>query len=246
MPEATKTPAGAPKVFVALDFPNRAPAMELIRKLKDLPVHYKIGLELFIVGGPDLVREVARTGREIFLDLKLHDIPNTVSKAALAAAQLGVHYLTLHAAGGEAMFRATHNELQVVPAAQRPRLLAVSVLTSFDTPGWQTVTQALGAQASDPAESVERLAALAATWRADGLICSPQELARVRKVAPKLELIVPGIRPAGAPAGDQARVLTPAEARAQGAAGLVVGRPITQAVDPKRAAESILAELGKS
>jgi orotidine-5'-phosphate decarboxylase len=196
----------------------------------------KLGLEFFLANGADGVRAI--TGRPIFLDLKLHDIPNTVAGAVRAILPLAPAMLTLHAAGGTAMIEAAR--LAADPAgAARPRLLAVTVLTSLDA-----AALAATGVASAPSRQVLRLARLALAAGADGLVCSPREVAMLRDaLGDDPTLVVPGIRPAGAETGDQARTMTPEQAVAAGADWVVVGRPITAAPDPAAAAAAIAGAI---
>ncbi len=202
----------------------------------------KVGLSLFVEHGPAAVRAFTELGARVFLDLKLHDIPNTVELAAKAAGSLGVSYLTVHAAGGAAMLRAAVDGAAAGAASREltpPVILAVTVLTSMDDPTLQSVG------VEDPAVlQVERLAALSAQAGAGGLVCSAREVSEVRRlVGPTLVLCTPGIRPRGAASHDQARVETPASAIVSGATLLVVGRPITQAKEPLAAAMAIHDEI---
>lgn len=232
----------ARRLFVALDTPRLEQARDLARRLRGRVGGYKIGLELFASHGPTAVRELLDDA-EVFVDLKLHDIPNTVAGAAGAVARLGAGYLTVHATGGPTMIR------RAVEAAARcaeeaghapPVVLAVTILTSHDDDELAAIGLAGPCQAA-----VLRLAALARDAGAGGLVCSPREVAAVRRVFPAGVLVVPGIRPtAAAVAGDdQSRTATPARAVADGADRLVIGRPITQADDPAAAADAIAAEL---
>ena len=196
----------------------------------------KLGLEFFLANGAAGYRAV--TGGPVFLDLKLHDIPNTVAGGVRAVLSLAPRLLTLHAAGGAAMISAARQAADAAGAA-RPLLLAVTVLTSLDAAALASV-----GVSSTPAEQVVRLAKLAVAAGADGIVCSPLEVAAVRTaLGPGPRLVVPGIRPAGAAIGDQARVMTPAEAVAAGADWIVVGRPITGAADPAAAAAAIAADI---
>jgi orotidine-5'-phosphate decarboxylase len=213
------------ELIVALDAPTAAAAEKLIDQLEGLPVIYKVGLELFVAEGPAwVVKRLTSRGLRVFLDLKLHDIPNTVAKATESAGRLGVELLTVHLAGGRKMLEAA----AAVP--KRPKLLGVTVLTSFDENGWSEVTQALAVTPASTTTSVRGLFALAQDVNLDGVVCAKPELALLER--PMLT-VVPGIRPAGAPAQDQGRVATPSEARDAGARAIVVGRPITQAREPK-------------
>ncbi len=196
----------------------------------------KLGLAFFLAQGPAGVRAV--TQAPIFLDLKLHDIPNTVAGAVSAVLPLGAAMLTLHAGGGSAMITAARRAAEAAGPA-RPKLLAVTVLTSLTAEALAET----GVSAT-PGAQVLRLARLALAAGADGLVCSPQEVALLRDaIGPEPLLVVPGIRPAGSPAGDQARTLTPRDALAAGADWLVIGRPITEAPDPAAAAAGIAADL---
>lgn len=233
----------ATELIVALDYPRGGRAYELVDELKGLPLVYKVGLELFMAEGPDVVRELVHRKCRVFLDLKLHDIPNTVARAARQAALLKVEMFTLHLAGGSAMVRAVAEELADIPSL-RPKILGVSVLTSFDDVRWAEVTKALTDHAVDVQDSVIGLVSHAAGWGADGVVCSALELPLVKKQAPGVYTVVPGIRPAGANRGDQARVMTPAEAKGSGADAIVMGRPITESSDPRGVVEDVLRELG--
>lgn len=223
------------RICAALDFPALAEAERWARAVAPHVGMLKVGLELFAAAGPDAVRAIAALGRPVFLDLKLHDIPNTVEGAARSAAATGAKLLTVHAAGGAAMVKAA-----VKGAGPGVRVLAVTVLTSIDG---DTLKQ-IGL-CGPPEAAVLRLARLAVEAGAGGLVCSPQEVKAVRAaVGPGPLLVVPGVRPAGAAAGDQARVATPAVAVADGADVIVVGRPLRDAPDPVEAAQRIAGEIG--
>lgn len=225
-------------VFVALDTPDIANALTLAESVKPYVGGLKVGLEFISALGPDAVRRVAQTGLPVFADVKFHDIPNTVAGAARAIAGLGVAMFNVHAAGGEAMMRAAAEA--IAPWTPRPKLIAVTVLTSLDDSALETVGQRTPA-----VEQVGRLAALAKKAGLDGVVCSAHELATVRAAAgPDFLTVVPGIRPAGAALGDQKRVMPPKQAIAAGADILVIGRPITAAADPAAAAKAIAEELG--
>jgi orotidine-5'-phosphate decarboxylase len=230
------------ELIVALDVPKAERALSLVEELQGLPVLFKVGLELFVGEGPALVRELVHRRNRIFLDLKFHDIPNTVLKAARQAAALQVEMFTLHLAGGAAQLRSVREELDLLPEL-RPRIIGVSVLTSFDDVRWAEVTRAMTGHGVSVESSVSGLVAEAGAWGADGVVCSAHELAEVRRLNPGLFTVVPGIRPSGSGAGDQARVMTPIEARKAGASSIVVGRPILEAPSPRAAAEAILKEL---
>ena len=221
------------RLIVALDLPGVAPAREMVARLGDAVSFYKIGKELVYAGGLDLARELVRDGKKVFLDLKLHDIPATVERATAAVKDLGATYLTVHAYP------------QTLAAAVKGKggsalgILGVSVLTSMNDADLAQAGYGLGVN-----DLVRRRARQAYEAGAAGLICSPLDIGLVREaVGEGLEIITPGVRPAGADVGDQKRVMTPGEAIRAGASRLVVGRPITAAVDPKAAAEAILAEI---
>lgn len=228
------------RVFCAADTDNLAEARALTRQLRGQVGGIKLGLEFFGACGPAGVAELVREGLPVFLDLKLHDIPNTVAAAVRALVPLGVDFMTLHASGGPAMLEAAAKAARAAASgAKRPRLLAVTVLTSMD----ETDLEAIGVTAA-PADQVLRLARLAKAAGLDGGVCSAHEIAVLRAaLGPDFILMVPGIRPAGAAIGDQKRVMTPAAAIAAGADHLVIGRPITAAADPAAAARAIAAEL---
>jgi orotidine-5'-phosphate decarboxylase len=225
------------RLIVALDVPSAAAAIDLVNELEPSCHWFKVGLELFTAAGPAVLEPLVKRGHSIFLDLKLHDIPNTVAGAVRSAAALGVKMITLHAAGGPAMLSAARAALDGV--ADPPQLLAVTVLTSMD----QAQANAIGLDRS-PAEQVELLARMGLEAGIRGFVCSPREVAYLRALTgPEGVLVTPGIRPAGSEIADQKRIATPAEALRQGASYLVVGRPITQAPDPAEAAEAILKEM---
>ena len=231
-------PLSRDRLIVALDFPAPAEAFALVERLEGRARWFKVGLELFIAAGPGIVDKLAGQGYSVFLDLKLHDIPNTVAGGVRSAAGLGAELLTIHAGGGPAMLRAAREAAEAVPGA--PKLLAVTVLTSMDS----TQLAATGVE-REPAAQVELLARMGLEAGIDGFVSSPKEVRALRAmVGPAGTLVIPGIRPAGAALGDQSRVATPAAALRDGASYLVVGRPITQADDPAQAVEAILAEMG--
>lgn len=221
-------------IFIAIDTPDLDRAMALAAAAKGAAGGIKLGLEFFCANGPAGVEAVARCGLPLFLDLKLHDIPNTVAKAVAALAPLRPAVLTLHAAGGRAMLAAAR---AAAPAATK--VVAVTVLTSLD----QEDLAAAGV-AGSPVEQVSRLAALARSAGIDGIVCSGAELPAARKSWPSGFFVVPGVRPGGSAADDQKRVVTPRQALADGASILVIGRPITGAPDPRRALDDNAAELG--
>jgi orotidine-5'-phosphate decarboxylase len=222
------------RLIVALDFPNQAKALALVSVLSNAVSTYKIGLQLYTSEGPGIIRAIAATGAKIFLDLKLHDIPNTVSKAVAAAGELGVQMLTVHLSGGRAM-------IEAAVAARSPNLslLGVTVLTS-STP--ETLSET-GVN-SGIEEQVLRLAELGKNSGIDGLITSPREVRILReRLGDEMKLITPGVRPSWAAANDQKRFATPGEALKSGADYLVIGRPITADPDPRAAVERVLEEI---
>lgn len=227
----------ATKVIVALDFAEAQSAMALVERLDPRLCRLKVGKELFTVAGPDLVRALVARGFEVFLDLKFHDIPNTVAAACRASASLGVWMLNVHASGGRRMMTAAQEALAGLP--QRPLLIAVTVLTSMSAEDLSEV-----GVADAPADQVLRLARLTQQCGLNGVVCSAQEAALLRAdLGPDFRLVTPGIRPAGAETGDQRRVMTPSEAIRAGASDLVIGRPITGAPDPLAALKNIQTEL---
>jgi orotidine-5'-phosphate decarboxylase len=225
-------------VFCALDLPDLDGAVSLAAHVRDEVGGFKVGLELLAAHGPDAVRCVVALGSPVFLDFKFHDIPNTVAGAVRAASRFQVAMLTVHAAGGRAMIRAAVDAAS--EAAVRPKILAVTVLTSLEDGDLAEIGFAQGV-----ADQALRLADLAVRAGADGVVCSPHEVGAMRaRFGPEVQLVVPGIRPAGSTdPDDQRRTLGPAEALAEGADVLVVGRPITAAADPVAAARAIAAEL---
>ncbi|HEY2857787.1 MAG TPA: orotidine-5'-phosphate decarboxylase [Terracidiphilus sp.] len=228
------------QLIVALDVPDARAASLLVDRLDDTCAWFKVGLELFVAAGPAVLEPLLRRDYSVFLDLKLHDIPNTVAGAVRSAAGLGAKMLTVHAAGGPAMLSAAQEALAGTPNA--PQLLAVTVLTSMD----EMQLKAAGIHRS-PSEQVEFLAQMGLDCGIRGFVCSPQEAGTLRRLTgPGGALVVPGIRPAGGAAGDQKRIATPTDALRNGANFLVVGRPITQAPDPAKAAEAILAEMAEA
>lgn len=237
-----------PGIFCAIDAPDLDSALALTRQLKGTGVDLKLGLEFFVAEGPrgiDAVRAAAGADIRIFLDLKLHDIPNTVAGAVKSAMRCHADFLTVHASGGHEMMRAAvlaTREAQEKTGQRAPVLLGVTVLTHMDAQDLQGI-----GMNDAPAQQVERLAKLAQTAGLGGCICAPQEIAALRKVCgPSFRLVVPGIRPAQSAAGDQKRIMTPQEAAALGADDLVIGRPITQAEDPARAARDIVESLRRA
>jgi orotidine-5'-phosphate decarboxylase len=232
---------GNERVFVALDTPDADRARALGRALVGHVGGFKIGLELYSSHGPALVREIRQLGAEVFVDLKLHDIPNTVARSAAALGRLGASFFTVHALGGPEMIR---QGVQASAEAAReagfepPTVLAVTILTSHD----DETLQRIGLEGPCRPAAL-RLARLAGEAGAPGIVCSTQEVVDIRQARPDATLVVPGIRPAGSAKDDQQRVATPAAAIAAGADRLVIGRPITKADDPVAAADAIAAEI---
>lgn len=226
-----------PRVIVALDYPDAGQALALVARLDPSQCKLKVGKELFVRAGPALVERLTAAGFQVFLDLKFHDIPNTVAQACRAAADLGVWMVNVHASGGLKMMQAAREA--VAQSATPPKLIAVTVLTSMSGEDLRQIGLDI-----EPAVQVERLARLTAEAGLDGVVCSAQEATLLRAaIGPGFLLVTPGIRPAGSAVGDQTRILTPARAMAAGADYLVVGRPITQAADPVIALQEINVEI---
>lgn len=224
-------------LIVALDVPTAVDAQEIVYELGDSVSFYKVGLQLFAAEGPNIVRELVNSGRRVFLDLKLHDIPNTVAGAVKAASELGVQMLTVHAAGGSKMLNEAVRAAKNV--AQPLTILGVTVLTSFD----QSDLEESGVK-SDVSQQVRHLAELSMRAGCGGIVTSPREAGGLRAVlGSKMAIVTPGIRPVGAGVGDQSRIATPKAAIQAGASHLVVGRPIVAAENRNRAAKSILDEI---
>ncbi|MBV8658427.1 MAG: orotidine-5'-phosphate decarboxylase [Burkholderiales bacterium] len=226
-----------PKILVALDFPDAAGALAFADRVTPDLCRLKVGKELFTAAGPALVEQLVARGFDIFLDLKFHDIPNTVAQAVRSAARLGVWMVNIHASGGRKMMTAAREALESEP--NRPLLIAVTVLTSLD--GAELAEMGM----QEPAVQVPLLARLALDCGLDGVVCSAQEAVVLKRLCgADFKLVTPGIRPAGADVGDQSRVMTPEAAAAAGADYLVIGRPITQSADPVATLKSINASLG--
>lgn len=226
------------KIIVALDYPQAAPALELVQRLEPSLCRLKVGKELFTSAGPQFVEQLQKRGFDVFLDLKFHDIPNTTAQACKAAASLGVWMVNVHALGGRRMMETAREALENV--ANRPKLIAVTVLTSMA----QEDLQGVGITAA-PAEMVSRLAGLAKDSGLDGVVCSAQEASALRQQCGKdFCLVTPGIRPANVAANDQSRIMTPRAALEAGSSYLVIGRPITQATDPLMALKEISQDIG--
>ncbi len=226
------------RLIVALDVPTTAAAQKIVTAVGDSAFTYKVGMQLYTAEGPQMVRDLVAAGRRVFLDLKYHDIPNTVAAAVREAARLGVSMLTVHATGGGKMLRAAVDSARAINPALI--VLAVSVLTSLD----QNDLEKVGIQGT-VLDEVLRVSALALESGCQGVVASAHEAAALRKnLGNDFVIVTPGVRPAGAGHGDQTRVLTPGEAIAAGASYIVVGRPITEAVDPAAEARSILDQIG--
>ena len=225
-------------VIVALDYPDADSARDFVAKVKPESCRLKVGKELFVAAGPAFVRELVDSGHAVFLDLKFHDIPNTVAQACKAAARLGVWMMNVHASGGPRMLQAAREAVET-GTGDRPLLIAVTVLTSMG----EGELQAIGIHASAE-DQVMRLARLTQEAGLDGVVCSAREAKPLRQaLGSTFNLVTPGIRPAGADAGDQTRILNPAQALAAGSDYLVIGRPITQAPDPMAALAAINQEI---
>lgn len=226
-----------PRVIVALDYAHAAEALAFAQRLDPARCRVKVGKELFTVAGPALVQQLAGRGFDVFLDLKYHDIPNTVAAACKSAAALGAWMINVHASGGRTMMRAAREALAGLP--RPPKLIAVTVLTSL---GAEDLRET--GHTEEPQVLVERLARLAADSGMDGVVCSAQEAARLRQACgPDFCLVTPGIRLPDAAQDDQKRIVTPRDAVANGADYLVVGRPITKAADPLAVLERINADI---
>lgn len=240
----TRTPRGASRLVVALDVPALPEALDLARRLAGHVAWVKVGLELFVAAGPEAVAALRRLGLEVFLDLKLHDIPTTVARAAAAAARLGAGMLTLHCDAGLPALRGAADAARAAAkeaGLPPPLLLGVTVLTSWDEPGFRRQTGWPGTLA----EAVLHRARLAAEAGLDGVVCAPADLPLLASAPDLAHLrrVCPGIRPAGAPAEDQARSAPAAAAVRSGAHWLVVGRPVRAAPDPVAAVRSLVAEI---
>lgn len=226
-----------PKVIIALDYADQQQALNFIEQLDPSECRLKIGKEMFTHFGPDFVKLLVAKGFDVFLDLKFHDIPNTVAKAVKAAADLGVWMVNVHAGGGRRMMEAAKKIIEPL-GENAPLLIAVTVLTSMD----ESDLKELGIELS-PVDQVKRLALLTKKAGLDGVVCSSHETTELKALlGDEFKLITPGIRPTGADAGDQRRIKTPREAMDSGSDYLVVGRPITQAENPSE----VLAEINKS
>ncbi len=227
-----------PKVIVALDYPTQDQALAFVDRIEPGSCRLKVGKEMFTLLGPDFVRQLHQRGHSVFLDLKFHDIPNTCSRAVRAAAELGVWMVNVHASGGERMMAASRDILEPY-GKDRPLLIAVTVLTSMEA----SDLRGIGIN-REPQDQVIELATLTKNSGLDGVVCSAQESSLLKTaLGNEFKLITPGIRPVGADAGDQRRVMTPVDAVAAGSDYLVIGRPITQAEDPAAVLAAINASL---
>src|SRR5438552_7199990 len=227
------------KVIIALDVSSRDQALNLVKQLHDLVGMFKVGSQLFMATGAPIVRDIIAAGGSVFLDLKFHDIPNTVTHAAVEAAKLGVSMMTIHASGGRAMMQTVADDLREKFGERKPIVVAVTVLTSLDTRalfemGWEMPLD----------EQVQRLALLAQECGIDGVVCSPREIELLRKVVePKFKIVTPGIRLPDQSLNDQQRIATPREALSSGADYIVVGRAVTDSADPRSAMKRLLETL---
>jgi orotidine-5'-phosphate decarboxylase len=226
------------RVIVALDFPDAGAALAMAARLDPALCRVKVGKELFVAAGPAVVERLQASGFEVFLDLKFHDIPNTVAGACRAAARLGVWMLNVHAGGGSAMMRAAREAVEGFP--KRPLLIGVTVLTSLSDAELGEI-----GFAGSAADNVARLARLAAASGLDGVVCSAEEATMLREtLGAGFVTVTPGIRLPGDAKGDQSRVVTPEDAVRRGAHYLVIGRPVTQSADPSATLQSIMRSLG--
>ena len=224
-------------IIVALDFPNADAALALAAQLDPAQCRVKVGKELFTRCGPSIVEALQAKGFDVFLDLKFHDIPNTTAMAVKAAAEMGVWMVNVHCSGGLRMMAACRNELDKLNG-DKPLLIGVTVLTSME----REDLSGIGLDV-EPKTQVLRLAGLAQQAGMDGLVCSAQEACVLKVAHPQLQLVTPGIRPAGSAEDDQRRILTPSQALQAGSDYLVIGRPISQAANPQQALAAVLAEL---
>ena len=224
------------KIIIALDFKDEASTLNLVNQLEPSLCRLKVGKELFVRCGPDLVKKLIDKGFDVFLDLKFHDIPNTVAAACRAAADMGVWMVNVHASGGRNMMSAAREAIEL--SAHKPLLIGVTILTSLSRSDIAEVGLDI-----EPADQVLRLAKLAKDSGLDGVVCSPQEVKSLKKnIAQDFILVTPGVRPAGSEVGDQQRIMTPFQALTEGSDFLVIGRPITASIDPIQALKSIIAE----
>jgi orotidine-5'-phosphate decarboxylase len=227
------------KIIIPLDVSSRDHAMNLVHQLHDVVGMFKVGSQLFTACGPQAVHDIINAGGKVFLDLKFHDIPNTVTHAAVEAAKLGVSMMTIHASGGRAMMDSVAKELNAKFIGKRPTVVAITVLTSLDTRSLFEIGVEIPVE-----EQVQRLALFAQQCGMDGVVCSPQEIQLIRKVAGKdFTIVTPGIRMASQATNDQQRIATPKKAIEDGADFIVVGRPVTEDPEPRAAVERILQSI---
>jgi len=232
----------AAKVMVALDYPNAAAAQQLLEKISGIPCYIKVGMQLFYAVGPAFVESLKKQGFNVFLDLKMHDIPNTVKGGASSITSLGVDMFNVHAAGGRAMMEAAMEgvELALSSGSKRPTVIAVTQLTSTSQ---QVMNEEIGI-AGSVEDAVLAYAKLAKASGLNGVVASPSEVTAIKGACgTSFQTITPGIRPVGAALNDQSRIMTPSDALKQGTDFMVIGRPITAAADPRQALESIIEEL---
>ncbi|MDU1950612.1 orotidine-5'-phosphate decarboxylase [Atlantibacter hermannii] len=231
----------ASPIVVALDYDNRDKALAFVDRIDPQDCRLKVGKEMFTLFGPQLVRDLQGRGFDVFLDLKFHDIPNTTAKAVVAAAELGVWMVNVHASGGARMMQAARDALTPF-GKDAPLLIAVTVLTSMEASDLADIGITLS-----PAEHAERLARLTQQCGLDGVVCSAQEAVRFKsELGRSFQLVTPGIRPEGSEAGDQRRIMTPQQAQQAGVDYMVIGRPITQSTNPSQTLRDILTGLGEA
>lgn len=231
----------ASPIVVALDYDNRDKALAFVDRIDPQDCRLKVGKEMFTLFGPQLVRDLQGRGFDVFLDLKFHDIPNTTAKAVVAAAELGVWMVNVHASGGARMMQAARDALTPF-GKDAPLLIAVTVLTSMEASDLADIGITLS-----PAEHAERLARLTQQCGLDGVVCSAQEAVRFKsELGRSFQLVTPGIRPEGSDAGDQRRIMTPQQAQQAGVDYMVIGRPITQSTNPSQTLRDILTGLGEA
>lgn len=225
------------KLIIALDFPSAEQALEFVKPLSPSSCKLKVGFELFVSAGPDFVKQLVDMGFDVFLDLKFHDIPNTVASACKSAAKMGVWMMNVHATGGDVMMSAAKQAL--VDCNSSAKLIAVTVLTSMDKAQLASINISV-----EPEQQVEHLAQLTQKSKLDGVVCSAQEARALRELlGEEFLLVTPGIRPAGSDVGDQRRVMSPLEANQAGVSYIVVGRPITKADQPLTVIEQINIDM---
>lgn len=225
------------KVIIALDTPDEQKALELVKLLKHKVSVFKVGLELFCSEGPEIVKKINDLGCKVFLDLKFHDIPNTVAGAARAALSTGAFMFNVHASGGREMMRKVREMIDAAELPEKPIVIAVTVLTSLDESDLNDINIS-----KSPLEQVKTLALLTKESGLDGVVASPREITAIREVAGQdFVIVTPGVRPAWAQAGDQKRIMTPAEALDAGASYIVVGRPVTAAPNPVEAIDKLFS-----